>query len=610
MGFPVCCHYLADIKDPTMSFAKSGRAIASTTNTLQIPALTSRGANEEKRAFFSKRNIYSEKQLLLNIKKEFPMSGSDSGSSASAGDVHSATCQFCDREPPQFAVKTCTTCSASYCSECLSTTHPKKPPFSAHHMVELGGTGTRRFQYGENVRDKTPSAQLLDDQKVSSHIDIIIINIIINLSLQSALGHLLRSNCEIELLLARLLQIKQQVEVTINASMQEKKLEEECDKLLEIIQERKQLIRTKIRDGKTSRLRRLAEQVGECRRGLEQTRSLASKAEESLSESEPSHLLQNTRELTERYVWFFSTRVSGVVLIFLTKLLFFSAPNTPIIRPSLCIASHDAISVRWSSDDAFNVRSYELQYAIYTGNTNLITLCSSADSWLIVPNVRRCEYTVHGLQSGTRYLFLVRAINQAGSRSSPCATLKTHSQPFKLDAESAHKKLRISHNELSVHGGEGPTRRLHGSRGNYAVAGNLLLDSGRHYWEVHIHNCTWWVFAVGIANTSTPRQAWLGGTSVAWSLCRVRGGSCIIRGNGADVPLGQRPSLRWLGLMLDYDGGSLSFYDAAVKRCIFSLAVVFSQPLLPTFALWDGEMSVLTGLPIPDYIDQRESVPD
>uniref|UniRef100_UPI00358E59DC E3 ubiquitin-protein ligase Midline-1-like isoform X1 n=1 Tax=Myxine glutinosa TaxID=7769 RepID=UPI00358E59DC len=540
-----------------------------------------------------------------DLEKKF----SDSGSSAGAGDLHSATCQFCDREPPRFAVKTCTTCSASYCTECLSTTHPNKAPFSAHHMIVLGGTGAKRFQYGENDCDKSSSTQLLGDQK---------------LALQSALGHLLRSNCEMELLLARLLQIKQQVE--INASMQEKKLEEECDKLLEIIQERKQLIRTKIRDGKASRLRRLAEQVGECRRGLEQTRLLASKAEESLSESEPSHFLQNTRELTESVILAASTSpmlipeinlhdaLDHVTLDFsneieiLEKMDCLTAPNTPIIRPSLCIASHDAISVRWSSDDAFNVRSYELQYAIYTGNTNLITLCSSADSWLIVPNVRRCEYTVHGLQSGTRYLFLVRAINQAGSRSSPCATLKTHSQPFKLDAESAHKKLRISHNELSVHGGEGPTRRLHGSRGNYAVAGNLLLDSGRHYWEVHIHNCT--CFAVGIANTSTPRQAWLGGTSVAWSLCRVRGGSCIIRGNGADVPLGPRPSLRWLGLMLDYDGGSLSFYDAAVKRCIFSLAVAFSQPLLPTFALWDGEMSVLTGLPIPDYIDQRESVPD
>uniref|UniRef100_UPI00358EC05E E3 ubiquitin-protein ligase Midline-1-like isoform X2 n=1 Tax=Myxine glutinosa TaxID=7769 RepID=UPI00358EC05E len=492
-----------------------------------------------------------------DLEKKF----SDSGSSAGAGDLHSATCQFCDREPPRFAVKTCTTCSASYCTECLSTTHPNKAPFSAHHMIVLGGTGAKRFQYGENDCDKSSSTQLLGDQK---------------LALQSALGHLLRSNCEMELLLARLLQIKQQVE--INASMQEKKLEEECDKLLEIIQERKQLIRTKIRDGKASRLRRLAEQVGECRRGLEQTRLLASKAEESLSESEPSHFLQNTRELTE-----------SVIL---------AASTSPMLIPEINL--HDAL------DHVTLDFSNEIE--ILEKMDCLTALCSSADSWLIVPNVRRCEYTVHGLQSGTRYLFLVRAINQAGSRSSPCATLKTHSQPFKLDAESAHKKLRISHNELSVHGGEGPTRRLHGSRGNYAVAGNLLLDSGRHYWEVHIHNCT--CFAVGIANTSTPRQAWLGGTSVAWSLCRVRGGSCIIRGNGADVPLGPRPSLRWLGLMLDYDGGSLSFYDAAVKRCIFSLAVAFSQPLLPTFALWDGEMSVLTGLPIPDYIDQRESVPD
>ena len=50
------------------------------------------------------------------------------------------------------------------------------------------------------------------------------------------------------------------------------------------------------------------------------------------------------------------------------------------------------------------------------------------DSWMIVPNIKQNHYTVHGLQSGTKYIFIVKAINQAGSRSSEPGTLKTNSK--------------------------------------------------------------------------------------------------------------------------------------------------------------------------------------
>lgn len=46
---------------------------------------------------------------------------------------------------------------------------------------------------------------------------------------------------------------------------------------------------------------------------------------------------------------------------------------------------------------------------------------------MIVPNIKQNHYTVHGLQSGTHYIFLVKAINQAGSRNSEPARLKTNS---------------------------------------------------------------------------------------------------------------------------------------------------------------------------------------
>lgn len=46
---------------------------------------------------------------------------------------------------------------------------------------------------------------------------------------------------------------------------------------------------------------------------------------------------------------------------------------------------------------------------------------------MIVPNIKQNHYTVHGLQCGTKYIFIVKAINQAGNRSSETAKLKTNS---------------------------------------------------------------------------------------------------------------------------------------------------------------------------------------
>lgn len=52
---------------------------------------------------------------------------------------------------------------------------------------------------------------------------------------------------------------------------------------------------------------------------------------------------------------------------------------------------------------------------------------------MIVPNIKQNHYTVHGLQSGTKYIFVVKAINQAGSRSSEPGTLKTNSKIIKSE---------------------------------------------------------------------------------------------------------------------------------------------------------------------------------
>ncbi len=82
-------------------------------------------------------------------------------------------------------------------------------------------------------------------------------------------------------------------------------------------------------------------------------------------------------------------------------------------------------------------------------------LCNSMESWMIVPNIKQNHYTVHGLQSGTKYIFLVKAMNQAGSRSSPPAKLKTNSESICLQITTRHwvisHRLNTSYVQFYIH---------------------------------------------------------------------------------------------------------------------------------------------------------------
>ncbi|XP_049976977.1 E3 ubiquitin-protein ligase Midline-1 isoform X2 [Alexandromys fortis] len=511
-------------------------------------------------------------------------------------------CQFCDQDPAQDAVKTCVTCEVSYCDECLKATHPNKKPFTGHRLIEpIPDSHIRGLMCLEHEDEKQ--------------------------NLESNLSNLIKRNTELETLLAKLIQTCQHVEV--NASRQEAKLTEECDLLIEIIQQRRQIIGTKIKEGKVMRLRKLAQQIANCKQCIERSASLISQAEHSLKENDHARFLQTAKNITERVSM---ATASSQVLIpeinlndtfdtfaldfsrekkLLECLDYLTAPNPPTIREELCTASYDTITVHWTSDDEFSVVSYELQYTIFTGQANVVSLCNSADSWMIVPNIKQNHYTVHGLQSGTKYIFMVKAINQAGSRSSEPGKLKTNSQPFKLDPKSAHRKLKVSHDNLTVERDESSSKKSHTperftSQGSYGVAGNVFIDSGRHYWEVVISGSTW--YAIGLAYKSAPKHEWIGKNSASWALCRCNN-NWVVRHNSKEIPIEPAPHLRRVGILLDYDNGSIAFYDALNSIHLYTFDVALSQPVCPTFTVWNKCLTIITGLPIPDHLDCTEQLP-
>ncbi|XP_024000284.2 probable E3 ubiquitin-protein ligase MID2 [Salvelinus sp. IW2-2015] len=160
---------------------------------------------------------------------------------------------------------------------------------------------------------------------------------------------------------------------------------------VEIIRQRKQIIAVKIKESKVMKLRKLAQQMANCRQCLERSGALITQAEHSLKENDHARFLQTARNVAERVAM---ATASSQVLIpdvnlneafdnfaldfsrekkILEGLDYLTAPSPPSIRDELCTASHDTITVHWTSEDEFSVTSYELQYTIYTGQTNFIT---------------------------------------------------------------------------------------------------------------------------------------------------------------------------------------------------------------------------------------------
>uniref|UniRef100_A0AAX7UVB3 E3 ubiquitin-protein ligase Midline-1 n=1 Tax=Astatotilapia calliptera TaxID=8154 RepID=A0AAX7UVB3_ASTCA len=510
-------------------------------------------------------------------------------------------CQFCEQDPPQDAVKTCVTCEVSYCDECLRATHPNKKPFTGHRLIEpMPDCHLRGLQCLEHEEEKVNMYCVTDDQLICSlcklvgrHRDHQVAALSdryekLKQALDSNLSNLIKRNNELESLMGKLIQTCQHVEA--------------------------------------QRLRKLAQQISNCKQCIERSTALITQADQTLKETDHARFLQTAKSINERVSMATASTQVLIPEIHLTdtfdtfaldftrekKLLenldYLTAPSAPCIREELCTASYDTITAHWTSDDEFTVTSYELQYAIFTGQSNIASLCNSLESWMIVPNIKQNHYTVHGLQSGTKYIFVVKAINQAGSRSSEPGTLKTNSQPFKLDPKSAHKKLKVSHDNLTVERDETTSKKGHSqerfaSQSSYGVVGNVYIDSGRHYWEALIGGSTW--YAVGIAYKSAPKHEWIGKNSASWVLCRCNN-SWVVRHNSKELAIEPSPHLRRVGVLLDYDSGYLSFYDAVGSQHLHTFHVSFIQPVCPVFNVWNKCLTILTGLPIPDHLEGLE----
>ncbi|XP_029932798.1 E3 ubiquitin-protein ligase TRIM39-like [Myripristis murdjan] len=116
-----------------------------------------------------------------------------------------------------------------------------------------------------------------------------------------------------------------------------------------------------------------------------------------------------------------------------------------------------------------------------------------------------------------------------------------------------------------------------------AVLGKQGFTTGRRYWVVEVGDKTEW--DLGVAKESINRK---GRITVRpdkgyWAICRRKGGS-LSACAGPSVTLNLRDNPQKVGVFLDYEEGTVSFYDVEAKCHIYTYSsCAFTEALYPYF---------------------------
>lgn len=116
------------------------------------------------------------------------------------------------------------------------------------------------------------------------------------------------------------------------------------------------------------------------------------------------------------------------------------------------------------------------------------------------------------------------------------------------------------------------------------IFGSVGFASGRHYWEVEVGLKIDW--DVGVARETVSRRQMISLTKEDGCFAiGKRGAEYSVRSHPS-VTLHLSPSPTHVGVYLDYDNGTLSFYDIDRHVHIFSFTgLTFSEKIFPYFYL-------------------------
>uniref|UniRef100_A0A3Q2PKT8 Uncharacterized protein n=1 Tax=Fundulus heteroclitus TaxID=8078 RepID=A0A3Q2PKT8_FUNHE len=153
-----------------------------------------------------------------------------------------------------------------------------------------------------------------------------------------------------------------------------------------------------------------------------------------------------------------------------------------------------------------------------------------------------------------------------------------------LDPSTAHPCLVLSEDLTSLHYSKQPSscpdnpERFHVSA---EAVGSTSLGSGNHRWVVETGSNQDWL--LGVASLSTPRNAEVAARpeNGFWTLCFRDGELRAMSSPPTPLTVASKPGQ--VRVQLDYNKGTVSFFDHADNSLLYEFTQTFKEPLLPYF---------------------------
>nr|XP_044993686.1 E3 ubiquitin-protein ligase TRIM39-like isoform X1 [Jaculus jaculus] len=163
-----------------------------------------------------------------------------------------------------------------------------------------------------------------------------------------------------------------------------------------------------------------------------------------------------------------------------------------------------------------------------------------------------------------------------------------------LDPETAHANLVVSEDRKSVKCVETrrpnvPEKTPWRSNACPCVLATEGFSSGRHYWEVEVGDKTHWDIGVCQKPESQKGELTQSPGNGFWRL-RLWNGDSYAATTSPFTPLVVKVKPKRVGVFLDYEAGTLSFYNVTDRSHLYTFTDTFTEKLWPCFypGIWEG----------------------
>ncbi|NXT53557.1 CMYA5 protein, partial [Pluvianellus socialis] len=323
-----------------------------------------------------------------------------------------------------------------------------------------------------------------------------------------------------------------------------------------------------------------------CMEELQATKDAGTLVEEYRVTVKESHCILEDLEPDRCYsVWVMAVNGTGCSLPS-EKAIFKTAPAVPTIKAEDCMVCWDTATIRWHTSSA-SVESFTLEYCRQHS--------PEGEGLRSFAGIKRPELKV-SLEPNVNYFFYLRAVNPWGtSEQSEAALISTKGTRFRLLSDTAHPALQISSNATMIRLPE--KARFTGFP---SVLGELLPARGCHYWETVVSACR--SYRIGICYEATPGSSILGLSDTSWCMrCCPTQTRFLHTGVMSDVCVTEH--LARIGILLDYSGGRLLFFNVERGLVLFTIRHKFTDAAHPAFALEKaGALTLRTGMELPEFV--------